>query len=194
MEVDSPEPARRRRNRWPLGMLTLLVVAVTVVAVVLLRDDTPPDDGVGLITVPDFGVRVGDVAPLFSIELIGGGRFSLTDHLEAGGGPVVLNLWASWCTPCREEMPRLDAASRRHPDVYFLGVAIEDDPAAARDFAAEIGVSYALAIDEADRVARRYPAFGLPATYLISSDGTIAQVFYGLMSEQQIADALATLD
>jgi cytochrome c biogenesis protein CcmG, thiol:disulfide interchange protein DsbE len=175
-------------------MLTLVVVAVTAVAVVLLRDDTPADDGNGLITVPDFGVSVGSPAPPFSIELLGGGRFSLTDHFESGGGPVVLNLWASWCTPCREEMPHFDAASREHPDVYFLGVAIEDDPAAARDFADEIAVSYALAIDEADRVARRYPAFGLPATYLISSDGRIARVVYGLMSEQQIAEALAALD
>jgi thiol-disulfide isomerase/thioredoxin len=175
-------------------MLSLVVVVVTVVAVVLLRDDTPADDGNGLLTVPGFGIGVGDVAPPFSIELIGGGRFSLTDHFESGGGPVVLNLWASWCTPCREEMPHLDAASRRHPDVYFLGVAIEDDPAAARDFAAEVAVGYPLAIDEADRVARRYPSFGLPATYLISSDGIIAQVIYGMMSEQQIADALAALD
>ena len=188
------EPATAPKvKRWPLGVLTILVVSVTAVAVVLLRDDAP-DDEPGGITVPGFGVSAGSQAPDFSIELLDGGRFTLSDHLANDGRPVLLNLWASWCRPCRAEMPHLDAAAQAHPGVYFLGVAIDDDPAAARDFAVEVDVGYSLAVDEADRVARRYPPFGLPVTYLIGSDGLIVRVIYGEMTEPQIETLLAEVD
>lgn len=185
LDTEAPETPRKRRHRWPLGALTLLVAGVTVVAVMLLRDEPPPQPGV--ITVPGFGNQEGAPAPDFAITLLDGSRFSLSEHLADDGRPVLLNLWASWCGPCRVEMPHLDAASKTHTDVLFLGVAVEDDPAAARDFANEIGVSYPLAIDEADRVGRRYPSFGLPATYLIGADGTLLRTIYGQIDEAQIA-------
>jgi thiol-disulfide isomerase/thioredoxin len=180
---DEPR-ARRRWRRWPLGALTLLVVAVTAVAVAVLRD--PPPDEPGGITVPGFGNPEGSVAPDFALTLLDGSPFSLSGHLAADGRPVLLNLWASWCGPCREEMPHLDAAAASHPEVLVLGVAVEDSPGAARDFASEIGVSYPLAIDEDGLVARLYPSFGLPATYLIDSDGRIARTIYGQLSEAQL--------
>lgn len=170
------------------------MASATVIGVILLGDGDDPPDQPGVITVPDFGLSAGAPAPDFSITLLDGSVFSLSDHVADDGRPVILNLWASWCAPCREEMPYFDAAAASHPGVFFLGVAVEDDPAAARDFADEIAVSYALAIDEADRVARRYPAFGLPATFLIAGDGTLARTVYGPMDEDDIAEMLAQLD
>jgi thiol-disulfide isomerase/thioredoxin len=176
--------------RRPLGWLTLLVVGVVVVGVLVLRDGGDDAAGPTVPTLPDAGDNLpgatGDTAPDFSIELIGGGRFHLSEHLETDGRPVILNLWASWCGPCRAEMPDLSAAALAHPEVQFLGVAVEDDPIAAERFAEEIGVSYPLAIDNADRVARRYPSPGLPATYLISSEGRVIRIVYGQIREAQI--------
>ncbi len=88
-------------------------------------------------------------------------------------------------------MPALDAAATAHPDVFFLGVAVEDDPLAAEAFAEEIAVGYALAIDEADRVGRRYPSPGLPATFFISAEGEIVKYVYGAVDEEDVAEYIA---
>jgi thiol-disulfide isomerase/thioredoxin len=149
------------------------------------------------VTVPELAgalglpTQNGEAAPDFSLTLLDGTDFRLTDHLTNDGRPVILNLWASWCGPCRAEMPAFDVASKLHTDVFFLGVAVEDDPIAAEEFAAEIGVTYALAIDEADRVGRRYPSPGLPATYFISTDGLIVRTVFGQIDENQIDQLIA---
>ena len=184
--VSTQGPPRPRR--WPLGALTLIVVAFVGVGLWVLRDDEPTTP-----TIPELGTfpnATGDVAPDFSLELLDGSTFRLSSHLSGDGRPVVLNLWASWCTPCRDEMPALDAAAGAHPEVFFLGVAVEDDPAAAAEFAEEIAVGYALAIDEADRVGRRYPSPGLPTTFFISPDGRIAKTVFGAIDIEEIEQYL----
>lgn len=187
----APQPSTPRR--WPLGALSLVVIAVVVGGLLLFGGN----DGDSAVDVPDLGEtlglpsRNGDFAADFSLTLLDGTPFRLTEHLTGDGRPVLLNLWASWCGPCRAEMPALDAASQSHSDVLFLGVAVEDDPDAARGFAAEIGVSYPLAIDESDRVSRRYPSPGLPATYLIGVDGVILRTVFGQLAEDQIDDLIS---
>ncbi len=194
-EISTPtetSTVRPRSRRWPLGALTLIVAVFVIGGVVLFGGD----DTSSTTTAPDLGgtfpTLTGEEAPDFSVDLLDGTAFRLSDHLENDGRPVILNLWASWCTPCREEMPALDAASKEHTGVYFLGVAVEDDPAAAEQFANEIGVSYALAIDESERVGRRYPSPGLPATFFISSEGRIVRTVYGTVDEAEIAELIAS--
>lgn len=189
---DSGAGAARSPRRWPIGLLTLLVVGVVVVGVVLFGgDEADTPDVPDLAGDLGIGIQNGEAAPDFDIDLIGGGSFRLTDHLADDGRPVVLNLWASWCSPCRAEMPAFDAASQTHTDVYFIGVAVEDAPEAARAFADEIGVSYALAIDESERVGRRYPSPGLPATFFISTDGAIVRTIFGQVDEAEIAQLIS---
>lgn len=181
-----------RHRRWPLGLLTLIVVAVVVVGLMLFGGDSPSS-----VSVPylggdlGLGTQNGQAAPDFSVQLLDGTEFRLSDHVASNDRPIFLNLWASWCAPCRAEMPAIDAAAARHTDVYFLGVAVEDDPAAARGFAEEIAVSYPLAIDDAERVSRRYPSPGLPATFLIAPDGTIVRTVFGGLEEEDIDTLVA---
>lgn len=197
--LDSPSPDSEPRfqpsRRWPLGLLTILVVAVIAGGVWILGgdDDSTTPEVPDLATDLGVGIQTGNAAPDFAVDLIGGGSFRLSDHLGDDGRPVILNLWASWCSPCRAEMPAFDTASQTHTDVFFLGVAVEDDPAAATAFAEEIGVSYALAIDEAERVGRRYPSPGLPATFFISTDGEILRTIFGQVDEAAIADLIEEL-
>lgn len=188
----TPTPTSSRR-RWPLGALTLIVVAAIAGGVLLFGNDAADPS----VTVPELEgalglpTQNGEAAPDFSLTLLDGTDFRLTDHLASDGRPVILNLWASWCGPCRAEMPAFDVASKIHTDVFFLGVAVEDDPLAAEEFAAEIGVTYALAIDEAERVGRRYPSPGLPATYFISTDGLIIRTVFGQIDENQLDELIA---
>lgn len=173
------EPLRSRFGL--LSALVLLVVGLAVTAALLLDDD----DG-GAVEQALAGPMAGMPAAPFEVDLIGGGRFSLQEHLEIDGRPIVLNLWASWCGPCRAEMPAFDAVSRAKPEVLIIGVAVEDEPAAARAFADEIGVSYPLAIDEEGLVAELYPFFGLPTTYLIDGGGVIVRQIQGSITEAQL--------
>jgi thiol-disulfide isomerase/thioredoxin len=131
-------------------------------------------------------------APAFRATLFDGSVFDLTEHLSRDGRPVLLNLWASWCPPCRDEMPDLDAAARRHPGVLFLGIAVEDDPAAAAAAAAEIGVGYSLGFDGDGTVAGAFPSPGLPATFLIDDDGTLIGAVYGRLDPERVEELVAT--
>lgn len=145
-------------------------------------------------TIPTLGgTPTGDEAPDFGVDLISGDRFRLSDHLANDGRPVILNLWASWCGPCREEMPALDAVAAANPGVFLIGVAVDDDPGAARRFAGEVGVSYALAIDEDDAVGSRYPSPGLPATFFIDSEGQIVRIAFGGVTEEQVQELIDEL-
>ncbi len=129
--------------------------------------------------------EVGAPAPGFTVELIGGGSFDLSSHIEEDGRPLVLNLWASWCIPCREEMPTLDEFAESNPGVAVLGVSVEDARADSEEFAAQVAVSYPLGLgDEAFRAA--YPSFGLPATYYIDESGTVVRMINGLLDEETL--------
>lgn len=104
---------------------------------------------------------VGEPAPLFVLKTFDGNEITLADHPET----VVLNFWASWCVPCRTEMPEFDRFATAHPEVTVIGVAVEDTDEAARAFAAEVGVGYPLGLD--DSIGDLYPRLGLPTTYVI---------------------------
>ncbi len=200
-----PDPVHKGR-RWALGALTLLGVAAAAVAILAanrLASDraqpAAPPDAAAQVTVPTLPAPgeaitvppVDEAAANVTIELFDGTKFDLYDHLATDGRPVLLNLWASWCPPCREEMPELQAASERYPGVLVLGVAVEDDPNAAEAFAEEIGVTYALAYDETDEITSAYPHFGLPATYVISPDRRVVSRYFGGVDEAQIDQLLA---
>ncbi|MCU0280675.1 MAG: TlpA family protein disulfide reductase [Acidimicrobiia bacterium] len=125
-------------------------------------------------------------APALQVTLFDGSTFDLGEHLSRDGRPVVLNLWASWCPPCRDEMPHFDAAARRHPEILFLGVAVRDDPEAAAATVAELALSYALGADLDGSVDAAFPSPGLPATFLIGSDGTLLGAVYGGLEPEDI--------
>lgn len=151
---------------------------------------TIPD--LGGLGRPDTGASDLDPAPDFTVPTSDGAPFSLSDHLAEDGRPVFLNLWASWCFPCRQEMPAIDEAQMRHPGVKFIGVAVQDVRRAAEDFADEIGVSYTLGFDDDGTVDDGYRPLGLPATYIISADGVILERFFGEVSGEEIDAKLAT--
>lgn len=125
-------------------------------------------------------------APHFTVEIIDGQTFDLSKHLEDDGRPLVLNLWASWCVPCRTEIPELSAFSDNRPDVRVLGVAVEDTEASAIAFAREIGATYPLALGNPE-FEDAYPRLGLPVTFIIDRDGIITDISSGILDEATLA-------
>lgn len=165
------------------GPLAVLLVSAALVATSCTQQDARlPELSEVAETIPGSG----EPAPDFSVVTFDGPTFSLSNHLAEDGRPVFLNLWASWCAPCRAEMPDIDEAAINHPDVAFIGVAVTDVADKSQDFAEEIGVSYPLGFDENDVVDDGYRPFGLPATYFISPGGVIVERVFGPLTADQI--------
>jgi thiol-disulfide isomerase/thioredoxin len=106
-------------------------------------------------------------------------------------GPAVINLWATWCEPCRRELPEFQAASGDHVDVRFLGVDIGEDPSDARAFLDELGVTFEQYADEEGELSDRLGVAALPVTLVLDADGEIAERHLGPMSRAELDDALA---
>jgi cytochrome c biogenesis protein CcmG/thiol:disulfide interchange protein DsbE len=107
---------------------------------------------------------------------------------ELRGRPVVLNLWASWCLPCREEAPVLERAWRRQGPggAVFVGVDQQDITGDALAFLRELGVTYLNVRDRGNDVARSYGATGLPETFFISRRGAVVGHVIGVVSADQL--------
>ncbi len=108
------------------------------------------------------------------------------------GRPIVLNLWASWCIPCRQEMPALETTSHDHRDVAFIGIAVQDTLAASELFASDLGVTFDLGLDDGT-VATAYPTPGLPTTYFIDRDGMIVGQRFGEMTTAELTSHISQL-
>jgi thiol-disulfide isomerase/thioredoxin len=131
--------------------------------------------------------RQGDPAPEFTVELLQGGEFALSRHLADDGRPIIINLWASWCAPCREEIPTLSSFAEANPRIAVLGVAVEDKDEDSIALASALNPSHPLAHGNPGFEAA-YPNFGLPVTYFVDSEGIVIEVFNGILTEEALEE------
>ncbi|MBT8212399.1 MAG: TlpA family protein disulfide reductase [Acidimicrobiia bacterium] len=104
------------------------------------------------------------------------------------GQPVVVNIWASWCAPCRTEMPLLqDAANTYAGDAVILGVASNDDPGEAKRFLDDLGLTYPNVFDVSGEIRVALGLTAYPTTYVFGVDGTLRARVNGGISEQRLA-------
>jgi peroxiredoxin len=119
-------------------------------------------------------VAIGHPAPAYAARTLGGDTTSLAGHR---GQVVLLNIWATWCKPCRTEIPALETLHQRHQaaGLAVVGVSIDvrGDSARIASFADELGASYALWHDADDIVSTTFLSIGVPSSYLIGRDGTL---------------------
>lgn len=130
---------------------------------------------------------VGEAAPDFAYTLPTG----TTSLAGLRGKRVVLNFWATWCEPCRAEMPDLQALSTQNPDLVVLGINRAETSQQIARFAAAYGVSFPLIVDPLAQISDRYGARNLPVTIIIASDGTVAARQIGLMTLAEFQEILA---
>lgn len=164
------------------AIVIALVVLVAVLAMGFRRD--PRDIRTGTI---------GDPAPAFDLERLDApGRVRLED---LKGKVVVVNFFASWCVPCKEEAPHLIRVWERYrtSDVAFVGIAYQDEPAAARDFHSRMGQTWPIALDDRSSTAFGFGVFGVPETFFVGPDGVIRGRHIGPIDEATLIRGIEAL-
>jgi peroxiredoxin len=170
------------RLRW------LLILAGVAIALLIL---------VPLFRSPNAAVSgpagmVGQTAPVFDLHDDDGRAVSLAQYR---GKIVVMNLWASWCPPCRAEMPDLQTVSHEFAKagVVVIGVNQGESAERAAAFARSLDIAFPIWVDDAQRYGRVYAALGLPTTVVIDRHGLVERGFDGPLTIQQMRSTLAAV-
>ena len=181
-----PELATRPRRRtrrlilwaWLLAGVAALVAVLTV--------------NVGRPVSPVETPIVGQPAPAFDLETLDGGRLSLA---ELRGSPMVLNFWASWCIPCREEAPLFTTAAADYQarGLRVIGVVYQDSAENARGFMGRYGQTYPGLIDPDGRTAIDYGVFGIPETFFIDAAGVVRSRQIGAVTADDLRRQIAAI-
>lgn len=144
--------------------------------------------GVGLAlqrgaSVSSNAPHVGTPAPEFSLNTLSGQKTSLTTFR---GHPVIVNFWATWCPPCRAEMPAISSVAKAHPDTIVLAVDVLEGPALVQIYLNETPLGFAPLLDPEGRTASLYKVNSLPSSFFIGPDGTIRAINIGPMDQPTI--------
>lgn len=210
----SPEP---EPTPVPRGVLIAFGLAALVLAAALLfyaygRFNDDQADAEPLESIPAFsgttesGIAsvqtdldglpdVGSPAPDFELATVDGGTARLSDY---AGRPVILNFWATWCAPCRLEMPELQRAQDEFDAAengpVVLAINEGDSAEQVGEFFAEVGLTMPSLLDAEGEVGTTYGAFFLPTTIIIAPDGTVAAVHRGMISRDQLDTYLSGIE
>ena len=179
MSAPAPQAGRkpvRLVYLLPLGFFACLAL------VFFLRLESGGDPG----ALPS--VLVGKSAPAFDLAPLGEGAGLKTADLL--GRVTVVNVFASWCVPCREEHPVLTELAK-DPRLRLVGINYKDKPENARTFLASLGNPYAaIGVDENGRTAIDWGVYGVPETFIVGPDGIIRQKFIGPLTDETVADGV----
>lgn len=177
--LDEPLHVQRRISR--LGSIVLIVGVVVIIVVFGLalsrRNEMQPKSG---------------IAPDFTLMTFDGNQIRLSGQL---GKVVVINFWASWCIPCRDEAPALQATWEHYKDkgVLLIGVDYADTDENARAFIREFGITYPNGPDIGIKIFTAYRVQGVPETFVIDQQGNVAQFLYAGVNENQLSNAIDPL-
>ncbi|MGA8533796.1 MAG: TlpA disulfide reductase family protein [Candidatus Tumulicola sp.] len=172
-----------RRIVWVVAALAGAVALVAILAPFFLPASTPPAGPAGM---------AGQRAPVFPLRDDAGGPASLARYR---GKVIVMNLWATWCPPCRAEMPEL----QRLADVYgargvaVVGVNQGESAQRARAFAQSLQIRFPIWLDDQQQYGRVFTALGLPTTVIVGRDGIVVRGFDGALTFDQMRAAIAGL-
>lgn len=180
-DADTARPRRRRTALWiALGVGTLIIGLVVALAV------TPPAN-----QRADRSPLVGRAAPAIDAKTIDGGHVNIDDF---HGQWVLVNYFATWCIPCRQEHPDLVRFADRHHttgDVEVIGVVYADSYDAVRKFRSDNGGSWPMAEDPNGRIAIDWGVSGVPESFLVDPEGIVRAKVLGGVTEAGLEDLLA---
>lgn len=169
-------PGERLRHMW------------TTVGTLTGACSTKVNDEVTIIVEP--AMDAGESA-LPDVELVdpAGDAVALRSTLD--GRPVLLSLWATWCEPCRRELPVIDAYAREQDDVRVLTINVGDEPTAIRAFLADVAPDLPVLVDRDGLVSQSLDVTNLPALLLLDVDGSVRNTHIGAVNDESLASFVA---
>lgn len=169
-------------------ILTIFVATIAVSFLFQLRDSLLDR----LPGLPEEGPTQNAEVPDFTLQTVDGETVSLSDYR---GRPVVLNFWATWCTPCREEMPLLQDSYEAHAEegLVVIGVNVRETPEAIERFLDEVIIDFPILLDSDTAVVNRYLVTSLPMTFFIDRNGRLRTLVVGGMSREVLDERLAKI-
>lgn len=189
-DSSSARPAARATVIWARVAITLIVLLALAIGAQWLRPrPVAPAAGVTLAegrALAAGGAPVeGHLAPDFEMGYADGRRLRLSD---LRGQPVLINFWASWCGPCRVEMPELIEAYTAHraEGLEVIAVNVQEESAVAQAFAAEVGMPFRIVVDPTGDISRRYQVRNLPSSIFIDREGVVRARWMGILSREQL--------
>jgi cytochrome c biogenesis protein CcmG/thiol:disulfide interchange protein DsbE len=174
-----------------LSIVMAAAVVVVVLTAPLAQTGVQPTPGTSTIVVGRSPL-LDRAAPGFELRTLDGEAVRLAD---LRGRPALVNFWASWCIPCREEFELFAAARRRHAEqgLEILGVIYKDSPEAAAEFYRTHGGTWPALVDPGGTVAAEYGVLGLPITFYVDRRGIVRTVSYGPPPEDVFEAQLALI-
>lgn len=184
---------RRQLYARAFGVLSALALVLSVWLVLNGDKQEEPEPEVAIGLLDQHRPEVGEPAPDFALpDLRRPGNVHRLSEFK--GRVVVLNWYASWCGPCRAEIPDFQAAYAANADrLVVLGVNLEESPDVALGLLDELGAEYPAVLDAEGAIAEHYRVSTMPTTYFIDADGTVANVTRGLVTRRALAEELAAM-
>lgn len=167
-----------------------LIAMAAILGSIWILASRVPESRDGIVSADlETAPRKGFLAPDFTLTTLDGGTVRLSD---LRGQPVLINFWASWCGPCRSEMPHIQAAHKAHSGsgLIVLGVDQMEAPPVVARFVDEFQLTFPIPLDSEGEVSRAYQARGLPTSFFVDANGIIRDTFIGPMSAGHIESLL----
>jgi thiol-disulfide isomerase/thioredoxin len=141
---------------------------------------------------PTMGLQAGQIPPSLALETLSGELFS---EAEIEGKKVMINFWATWCGPCRVEMPDMVRLANEHKeDLVVLAVNVAEDEPEVKAFVKEFEMDFPVLLDRTGELTSQFQVLAIPTTYFLHSDGTIAVKHTGMLNYSQFVHAYQGLE
>jgi peroxiredoxin len=167
-----------------VGIITAIIIAAILIIGI-------PKSQVAKSGDKNIGISIGKTAPDFELQSLEGESVKLSDF---SGKNVVLNFWASWCPPCREEMPEFQVIYAENQEkLVFIGVNLQESRENAESFVEKLGITFPILLDPDAQVKEMYNVFTQPVTYFIDSNGKIVDKKFGPLTSEEINEKIAKM-
>ncbi|MDA8189321.1 MAG: TlpA disulfide reductase family protein [Dehalococcoidales bacterium] len=188
--IEEQVASRKGSNKWIVYVFLIAIFVAVAGYVVNEGVDIPLLSGQSSGPPSGVGPNVGMLAPDFTLKDPQGNQVSLSGFR---GRPVMINFWATWCPPCRYEMPFMETVYRERAadGLVILAVSIDEDPNEVPRFMKEFGITFPVVLDTDQSVATKYRIRPIPTSFFVDKDGVIRDMEIGAMDKKTILKKLS---